>query len=348
MCKILNVKRGSFFIFLMILLVSFAAKSQDIHSSQFWLQPVGLNPAAAGFFDGTFRFGGYNRTQWRSVSKPFQTNGIYADWASKRPAKQDLLGFGVMMDYDQAGDSRYTTIDANMLFSYAHALNYRNNNFLMGGISLGCVQRSWDYTQLSFGEQYVDGFYDPKSPISETFTESNIWFFDCGLGMQWFYQPAYNEFYQVGFSVYHLNLPEISMLADKEIRLPIKYVFHAVTSLAMDNRKKAIIPSAYLAFQKQYREIIFGATYSHQLPLDAKAYLNKIKTGLYFRWNDAIYLTAGMDYRQCVFSISYDFNVSQLRKGSHVRGGVEISASYIVKKQKFKRIVPIPCTVFEK
>jgi len=347
MCKLLNIKIGRFFFFLTILLVSFSGKSQDIHSSQFWINPIGLNPAATGFFDGTLRLGGYNRTQWRSVSKAFQTNGIYVDMATKRPVKQDLFGFGIMMNYDQTGDSRYTTIDGNMLFSYAHALNYRNNNFLMGGITLGCVQRSWDYTLLSFDEQYVDGFYNPKSPISETFTGSNLWFFDCGLGIQWFYQPDYNEFYQAGFSIYHLNRPEISMLSDKEVRLAVKYVFHAISSIAIDD-KNAIIPAAYLAFQHKYREIIFGAQYSHRLPLDGKSYLNKLKAGLYFRWNDAIYLSAGMDYRQCVFSVAYDFNVSKLIPASRVRGGVEISVLYIVKKQKYRKVTPIPCTVFEK
>ena len=349
MCRILDFKNGRFLFFLMLLLVSFSGRAQDIHSSQFWLNPIGLNPAAAGFFSGNLRFGGYNRTQWRSVSKAFQTNGICFDMPLvKRPAKQDLFGFGLLLDYDQTGDSKYTTIDANMLFSYAHALNYRNNNFLMGGISLGCVQRSWDYTELSFDEMFIDGFYDPRSPISETFMGSNLWFFDCGLGVQWFYQPDYNEFYQAGFSIYHINRPEISMLANKEVRLDIKYVLHGISSIAIDD-KNAIIPAAYLAFQNKYREMILGASYSHQLPLDARGYLNKLKTGLYFRWKDAIYLTAGMDFRQCSFSIAYDFNVSKLApRASHGRGGVEISVLYIVKKQRIIRIVPIPCTPFDK
>ena len=217
----------------------------------------------------------------------------------------------------------------------------------MGGVSLGCVQRSWDYTQLSFGEQFVGEFYDPKSPISETFTESNIWFFDCGMGIQWFYQPDFQWFYQAGFSIYHLNRPEISLLSDKNVRLPIKYVFHAISSIGIDD-KKAIIPSVYLAFQNQYQEVIFGATYSHQLALDAKGYLNRLKAGLHFRWRDALYLSVGMDFRQCVFGISYDFNVSKLDKASRVRGGVELSAMYVFKKKKHLKRVPIPCTVFDK
>jgi len=346
--KTLNIREKIIFFFLAIFLGSLSGTAQDIHNSQFWLYPVGLNPAAAGFFDGSVRVGGYNRTQWRSITKAYQTVGIAADMPlAKRPWKQDLFGFGIMMNYDQTGDSRYTTMDANMLFSYAHALNHGNNSFLMGGVSLGCVQRSWDYTMLSFGEQFIDGFYDPKSPISETFTGSNIWFFDCGVGIQWFYQPDYQEFYQAGVSIYHLNRPEISLLSDKEVRLHVKYVFHAISSIRIDD-KKAIIPAAKLSFQHQYQEFIFGATYSHQLPLDAKGYLNRLKTGLHFRWRDALYVSAGMDFRQCVFSVSYDFNVSKLTKASRVRGGVELGVMYVFKKQKYLKRVPIPCTVFDK
>jgi type IX secretion system PorP/SprF family membrane protein len=348
MYKTLNIRIKTLVFFLAILFGSLSGRGQDIHNSQFWMHPIGLNPAAAGFFDGTLRVGGYNRTQWRSVTKPYQTNGIFADLPlAKRPAKQDLFGFGVQLDYDQTGDSKYTTIDGNMLFSYAHAINSRNNSFLMGGISLGCVQRSWDYTALSFDEQFVNGMYDSRMPISETFMSSNIWFFDMGLGVQWFYQPDYQYFYQAGFSIYHLNRPEITMLADKDARLHVKSVFHVLSNVGFKD-KHAIIPSAYLSFQNTYREFIFGATYSYQLPLDAMGYLNKLRMGVHFRWRDAVYLSFGAQYRQCVFSVSYDFNVSKLNVASHVRGGVELGVVYIFKKHKYLVRKPIPCTVFDK
>jgi type IX secretion system PorP/SprF family membrane protein len=253
-----------------------------------------------------------------------------------------------MMNYDQTGDSKYTTIDGNMLFSYAHSINRRNNSFLMGGFSLGCVQRSWDYTELSFDEQYQNGFYDPKSPISETFTESNFWFLDCGAGLQWFYQPEYQTFYQAGVSVYHLNRPSITMFSDKNVQLHIKTVFHVITSVGIDN-KNVIIPSMYFVVQHNYREFIFGTHYSYQMPIDARGYLNKLRVGLYYRWEDAIFLSFGTEYRRCVFSVSYDFNVSQLLRASRVRGGIELGVVYIFKKQKYiRKQGAIPCTVFDR
>jgi hypothetical protein len=166
-----------------------------------------------------------------------------------------------------------------------------------------------------------------------------------GLGIQWFYQPDFLEYYQVGFSVSHLNRPKISMTKDDDIRLPVKFTTHASVSIAVHS-SIAIIPSAYLSFQKKYREILFGATYSHSLPIDVKGFINKMNIGLYYRWNDAVYLAAGMDWRRFKFSVSYDFNVSKLVKASYARGGVEIIVSYIIKKKRYIKKKAIPCAVF--
>ncbi|MDR1878099.1 MAG: PorP/SprF family type IX secretion system membrane protein [Bacteroidales bacterium] len=320
--------------------------SQDIHISQFWVSPVSINPASAGFFDGNIRIGAYNRTQWRSITKAYQTAGASIDLpVVKRPGKQDMFGFGVMMDYDQAGDSKYTTMQGNLLFSYARAINSRNNNFLMGGISFGGGQRSWSYSQLQFDEQFQNGMFNPDIGNSETYYGNNYWFADMGMGVQWFYQPGFLDFYQVGFSVYHLNKPRISMLKDDDIRLPIKWVSHAIVSIEV-HPDIAVMPVMYFAVQQKYREFLLGGIYAHSLPIDVKGFINKAKIGLFYRWNDAFYLAFGMDWRRLTFSISYDFNVSKLVKASQARGGVEIIVSCIIKKKQYIKRKAIPCSVF--
>ena len=320
--------------------------SQDIHISQFWVSPVLLNPAACGFFDGNLRLGAYNRGQWNSITKAYRTTGVSADLPLiKRPSKQDIFGMGINFDYDYAGDSRYTTMQGNMMFSYAHALNYRNNNFLMGGVTIGGAYRWIDYSKLSFDEQWKNGIYDPNTDNGETFYGNNFWFADLGLGVQWFYQPDFLSFYQVGFSVFHINRPKISLLKDDDVRLNVKWVAHGIVSIEA-HTNIAIIPSAYLAFQGKYKEFLIGATYSHTLPIDVKGFRNKANIGLFYRWNDAVYLAAGMEWRRLTFSIGYDFNVSKLTKVSHAQGGMEIVATYIFKKKTHLKRKAIPCDIF--
>ena len=333
-------------ILVLLLVMPLILVSQDIHISQFWISPVAINPANCGFFDGNLRLGAYNRGQWNSITKAYRTTGLSVDLPLvKRPSKQDLFGIGANFDYDQAGDSKFTTIQGNVLFSYAHALSYRNNNFLMGGIALGGAQCSWDYRQLLFDDQWQNGTYNPNTGNTETFYGNNYWLADIGAGTQWFYQTGFLSFYQVGLSVYHLNRPKISMLKDNSIRLPVKWVASAVVSIEA-HTSIAVIPVAYLSFQGKYREFLLGATYSHTLPIDVKGFRNKANIGLFYRWNDAIYLAAGMEWRRLTFSISYDFNVSKLKKASYARGGTEIAVSYIIKKKAYLRRKAIPCDIF--
>ena len=326
--------------------VPFILVSQDIHISQFWVSPVAINPATCGFFDGNLRVGMYNRRQWSSFTEGYKTTGMSVDLPLlKRPSKQDIFGIGVSFDYDQAGDSKYTKMQGNLMFSYARALNSRNNNFLMGGISIGGANWSWDYAKLFFDEQWNGEIYDPNSGNSETFYGTGFWFSDLDLGVQWFYQPGFLTFYQVGFCVSHINRPRISMLKNDDIRLSTKWVTHASASIEVHS-SIAVIPAAYLSFQGQYREFLLGATYSHTLPIDVKGFKNKANIGLYYRWNDAIYLATGMEWRRLTFSISYDFNVSNLTNASRGQGGTEIIATYIFKKKTHLRRKAIPCDIF--
>jgi len=322
------------------------AAAQDIHFSQFWLAPISINPANAGFFDGNVRMGAYNRTQWRAITKAYQTMGASVDLPLiKRPSKQDLFGFGVTFDCDQAGDSKYTTIPINLLFSYAHALDSRNNNFLMGGITVGGVQRSWDFSQLTWDDYWQNGMYNPHAVSNETFYGQNYFYADVGFGLQWFYQPGFLDFYQVGFSLYHLNRPKITMLKDDRIRLPMKWTVHAITSVEV-HPDIAIVPALYISIQGIYREFLLGASYSHTLPIDVKGFRNKANIGLFYRWKDAIYFSAGMEWRRLTFGISYDFNVSKLTPASNGRGGVELIVSYIIKKERYVRRKVPPCAIF--
>ena len=56
--------------------------AQDIHFSQFNDLPLALNPSLAGNMDGTVRTGTLYRNQWNTVSVPFESIALYADFKS--------------------------------------------------------------------------------------------------------------------------------------------------------------------------------------------------------------------------------------------------------------------------
>ena len=64
-----------------MLLLAVVGQGQDIHFSQVDADPVLLNPAYSGFYEGVGRFGMVYRNQWASVSIPYQTLAVSGEMA---------------------------------------------------------------------------------------------------------------------------------------------------------------------------------------------------------------------------------------------------------------------------
>ena len=75
-----NILQKSFFYIFITLIISIPGFSQDIHFSQFFETPLLRNPALAGIFNGDLRIQGVCRTQWNSVTTPYQTGSVNAEY----------------------------------------------------------------------------------------------------------------------------------------------------------------------------------------------------------------------------------------------------------------------------
>ena len=82
----------------MILCVTFFAKAQDPHFSQFFSSPLTLNPALTGKFDGTLRVAGNYRNQWPAFNNVYTTSTLSVDFAilKKRLPEFDTWGVGIL------------------------------------------------------------------------------------------------------------------------------------------------------------------------------------------------------------------------------------------------------------
>ena len=80
-----------------------AGFTQDLSFSQFYEKPLLRNPALAGVFTGDVRISGIHRSQWQSVTVPFQTSGLSAE--VKFPMRwDDWITIGIQATHDVAGD----------------------------------------------------------------------------------------------------------------------------------------------------------------------------------------------------------------------------------------------------
>lgn len=320
-------------------------QAQDIHLTQYYTSPLNLNPATAGFFNGTQRFTLQNKTQWRSVTVPFKTLSASVDmpiW--KRYLKRDMFGGGIVMNRDQAGDSKFGTTQANFTFSYIRSISRINNQFIAFGLQLGAAQRSIDYSQLMFDSQYDGTSYNPSLSNNEQFAKSNFFFSDVSAGAYWNILRHRSLGFDAGISVFHINRPKQSLFDNEQIRLDRKLVMH-VGSQFDATRKIHIYPGILFMSQGKYKELDIG-TVTKFIKIPTEANFLAISLGMFYRWNDALNFVAGMDYRDVSVGISYDINLSTLVPASHSKGGFEISIVYILNRNKKTYVKKIPCPIF--
>ena len=65
--------------------------AQDIHFSQFYFSPLSLNPANTGNYKGDYRLFGNYRSQWRDISKAYNTFSAGGDF-NIYPSNQNVSG----------------------------------------------------------------------------------------------------------------------------------------------------------------------------------------------------------------------------------------------------------------
>lgn len=338
----------SLFICLLIatFLISKTSLSQDLHYSQYFNSELNLNPALTAYTQSQYRFTLNNRNQWASVTVPYKT--LSASFETKIinfKRKRTFIGLGVLFNKDEAGDSKYGTTQLGLSLSMVKSLNKRNSNLISLGVQTGFYQRSIDYSQLYFPEQWNGTISTINSKNSENFAVNKFNFFDISAGINWFWAPSSKLKFNTGFSSWHLNRPNQSLMNDETANLNIKYQAYSNIEIII-SQPFNILPSIYYAYQGPYQEFLFGARLYYKIHQNRSKYF-AMSTGLFFRNNDAVILYLGMDYKTLKLGATYDINTSSLSAASNYMGGMEVSVKWLINKGKdIRKISPTPCPIF--
>lgn len=310
----------------------FTLRAQDIHFSQIDVNPILLNPAYSGFFDGTGRAGLCYRNQWSSVSKAFQTVAATFEISLlRRRYERDGLSVGFIISSDRAGTLHYGTTSGNVILSYYRALAGNNNNFISLAVEAGAGQAGFNPADIEME--------DPTEPIENSTTG----FFTVGAGGAWFYQPN-DEFYlKIGVAGRNLNRPSISYTDIDDAFIEPRYSLYTRAEYRMWPNV-ALLPVAACMFQRNYREILFGG--------DAKWYLSEssfrqvaFSAGIHYRWRDAATVNLTAEYNAFLFALSYDANLSKLTPASKSIGAFEIGIIYRLAKSRRIHRKAMPCPI---
>jgi type IX secretion system PorP/SprF family membrane protein len=308
-------------------------KAQDLHFSQFFETPLLRNPALAGVFSGDVRLQGVFRSQWGSVTVPFQTTSLNGEYKLPVGHADDFLTVGGAILYDKAGTIGLNSTSVMPVLNYHKSLSEEKNTYLSAGFSAGVVQRRFDPSKMTTNNQYDGVGGSNGMPTGEEFGESNLLYFDGSVGLSFNSQigsnPDNNLYFGVGYHHFNKNA-KISFYNNGDVHIDPKWVYSAGVRTVVNDYAYMTFYADY-SIQGPYSELIGGMLYSLKLDSypDDPQYV--ISGGGFLRWNDAFVPVVKMDMNPFTFAVSYDVNVSALKTISQSRGGFELSLSY----QKF-------------
>jgi type IX secretion system PorP/SprF family membrane protein len=327
-----NVRKTKFnFCVTVILLITTISKiyAQDAHFSQFFEAPLLRNPSLAGLFKGDIRVQGVYRSQWASITTPYQTGSFNLEYKQPVGNANDFITTGFQILQDRAGTINFTTTNIYPAINFHKSLSDDESKYLSLGFMGGYVQRKIDRLKMTTNNQYGSVGYNPSLPDGETFTKSDYHYWDGSFGMSYSssIKGSETDNYFIGLAYHHFNRPLNSFYKNPDIELNPKWVASAGLNLGTSEVSYITIQADY-SKQGQYKETIAGATYSRKIGDDYENPLYVLHIGGYLRWQDAFIPVIKFDYHPFSVGLSYDANISQLKTVSQGTSGFELSITY--------------------
>ncbi len=321
---------------------SLGTSAQDPHFTQFYANPVYMNPA----FAGSARCPRINlnyRNQWPALNK------TYITYSASYDQHIDLIsgGIGINVMNDKAGEGTLAT--TNISGIYAYQLNISRDFSIRLGLQATYVQKKLNWDLLTFGDM-IDPRYGYIYETQETRPNENRSFADFSAGIL-----AYSSTVYGGVAVSHLTQPDEAFIVEGTSELPRKITAHIGAMLPMggsgrmsyggnrDEETTYLSPNLVYQQQVSFNYLNLGA-YISRTPLIG---------GLWFRANiddgfksESVIALVGIQKGLFKFGYSYDITVSKL--GNSTTGGAhEVSFGMQFEcRPKKKRFRTISCPSF--
>ncbi len=328
-----KINKHFFYLFTSLaILNSFYLKSQDIHFSQFYFNPLSVNPAHTGFFQGDYRIITNYKNQWQSIINPYRT--AFASVELSLPVKR--IGIGMSFFNDKAGKSKMGITKGDLSASYT--LRANSSNSIATGLQFGFGQQSIRTNDLKWDSQFNGVLYDPTLPSGENQLANSNTFIDVSGGTMWDYSNKYNQLkINVGAAMYHINQPIQSFYNNSDAKLLRKLVCHLNGQIKLIDKQAFLLPQFIYFMQGPYQEMDAGLLFKYIIGVDNASelvYVDKwtssaVYLGGQYRFKDAFVACAAFELQKSLLiGFSYDINISKLRVASDFRGGMEITLRY--------------------
>jgi len=335
------------FVTALFILTSVTSQAQEIHFSQIFETALLRNPALAGLFKGDSRIQAVYRSQWSTVTVPYQTTSISAEFKKQVGNSDDYITIGGQILKDKAGTIALSTTELLPAFNYHKSISNEKSTYLSFGVTAGMVQKSLDRSKMTTNNQYSGDAFSNNLNDGETFTKPSYSYFDGTVGITLNSQIGESESnnYFVGLAYHHFNKPKkLSFYESSDISMSPKYVATAGVRFEMATNSYFTIQTDVTS-QEKNKEVVGGIMYSWKSN-DNSGPNYGLHLGTYFRWNESVIPVAKLEIKSMSIAVSYDANVSALKQKSNGNGGFELSLTYQKAKKDNSSIDAVKCPRF--
>jgi type IX secretion system PorP/SprF family membrane protein len=261
----------------------------------------------------------------------------------------DIVGGGLQLMTDRAGDLDFKTNFVGLNFSYLKAID-KGKNFISFGLQNAFVTNSVDYSKIiAFDDE----------PAIQNGANDQLSYWDISAGIGWFHNFNNDYAFNVGVSLNHINKPYISFFSDEynddDVYLFRKLVIHGTGDLKL-SKKSVLKPSFLYANQGPHKETTVGTFWKYRASKDRR---QRKPTSIYFgAWlrsnisknnfsTDAIIAAVRLDIQNTFMTFTFDVTVSSLNKVTYGNGGPEFSIVQVIDfKNKKRKPAKVECPAF--
>lgn len=299
--------------------------AQDLHFSQYFNSPLFVNPANTGFApDVDYRVGINYRKQWASITtNPYRTMGLWGDvQLFNNRFDNGWVGVGGALLRDVAGAGGLTSTKGYGSVAYHQLLGL--SSLLSAGFNVGFASKRVDFNKLTFDNQWNGEFFDNKNVSNqEPILYNSVTYLDLQLGLNYAYFPNDNSYYNIGFSVMHINRPKESFFSETEVdsRLQPRFTVFLNGSYKV-NDQWIVNPNVYVSKMGTAWETVAGLNAHYNLSGDGTS---QLIGGIYVRLKDSFIPMFGYQWNNLAATVSYDATSSTLGTYNQTRGAYELS-----------------------
>ncbi len=313
------MRRWSF----LIVFLSFSGfiSAQDPGFSQFFANPVFLNPAFSGTSELPRMVLNY-RNQWPQKGATFTTYSLSYD----QLLENTNAGFGLQVTRDQELNNVINSNSAS--FAYSYHLQLGHESFMTLGLQGGMVLKQFNTNNLVFpsGIDQLSG--EISEWISAGYSDEKKFYPDFAIGAV----GQHHEYFW-GATVHHLTRPDESIIeGDQKGKLPLKTTLHAGARMhrlhhGLLSRVFTLSPNILYQQQGSFKQLNLGIYMIEKSFLFGAWFRNNIDTR-----PDAIIALAGFAHEKFQLGYSFDLTLSELANYSY--GTHEISVTFFLGQKK--------------